>query len=48
MSNSLLNVTGMSAQNKIDRKPVKMTPSLEILQASRASRTEKEVEDEFR
>ena len=32
----------------MDRKPVKMTPSLEVLQASRASRTIGEVEDEFK
>ena len=35
-------------RNDLDRKPVKMTPSLQILQASRAAKTEKDVEDEFR
>lgn len=31
-----------------ERKPVTVTPSLRILQASRATRTEREVEDEFK
>lgn len=32
----------------MDRKPVKMTASLQILQQCRANKTEKEVEEEFK
>ena len=46
-----LNTSGLSGgyQKQIDRdkKPVKMTPSLGILQESRQRKTERDVEDEF-
>jgi hypothetical protein len=44
-------VTGLSTsftKTNIDRKPVKMTPNLQILQQCRASKTEQEVEEEFK
>jgi len=56
LSNSQLNVSGSpgrygkygSRRQAPERKPVTVTPSLRILQASRATRTEREVEDEFK
>ena len=41
-------LTAVQKREAMDRKPVDMTPSLQILQDTRAEKTVKDVEDEFR
>ena len=38
---------GTTYKTNAERRPVKVTPSLEFLQASRKKKTERDVEDEF-
>jgi len=40
-------ISAMQAREMADRKPVSMTPALQILQDGRAERAEREVEEEF-
>lgn len=51
-SNAQLNASGLSGggtyKMPADRRPVKDTPSLRVLQGARAAKTVKDVEDEFK